>query len=153
MPRFFTRSFAAMLALGLAACNPVENFDEATDQIDRFQSHLSYGDVDEMYLMGSPMFRKSTSLADLRNQVGVISLRLGPVETTQRTSFNVNTTPAGTRTVVIMQTRFEQGEGVETYTFVGNGENMRLEGWNVNSSRLMITAEDMKALQDMQSAE
>ncbi|MEM9086257.1 MAG: hypothetical protein AAGB23_10080 [Pseudomonadota bacterium] len=153
MPRFFTPTLLELLALGLGACNPVENIDEAADQIDRFQSHFSYGDVDEMYLMASPSFRKSTSLAELRDQVGVISLRLGPVETTERTSFNINTTPAGTRTVITMQTRFEQGEGVETYTFVGNGENMRLEGWNVNSNRLMITADDMEALQAMQSAE
>ena len=49
-----------------------------------------------------------------------------------------------------MQTIFEQGEGTETYTFSGSGEDMRLEGWNVNSNRLMITAAEVEQLNSSQ---
>lgn len=146
MPRLLTRFTVLLLALGLAACNPMENLEEATDQIDRFQTHFSFGEIDEMYKMVGREFRDTTSRDDFDEMVALISNRLGTVESTQRQSFNVNTTPMGTATVIVMQTDFEQGQGVETYTFRGNGQDMALIGWHVNSDRLLITAQELERL-------
>ncbi|MEL6487458.1 MAG: hypothetical protein AAFQ13_09990, partial [Pseudomonadota bacterium] len=95
MPRLLTRFTVLLLALGLAACNPMENLEEATDQIDRFQTHFSFGEIDEMYKMVGREFRDTTSRDDFDEMVALISNRLGTVESTQRQSFNVNTTPMG----------------------------------------------------------
>jgi len=146
MPRLLSRFTVLLLALGLAACNPMENLEEATDQIDRFQTHFSFGEIDEMYKMVGREFRDTTSRDDFDEMVALISNRLGTVESTQRQSFNVNTTPMGTATVIVMQTDFEQGQGVETYTFRGNGQDMALIGWHVNSERLLITAQELERL-------
>lgn len=148
MRRCLTLTLVTLLALGLAACSPVKNVDEAADQIDRFQSHFSYGDIDEMYLMTSPAFREATPLKDLRSRAMAINARLGPVKATERASFSIKNTSEGTRTVVTMNTRYGQGEGTETYTFIGNGENMRIEGWDVSSSRLAIAADEINPLRE-----
>ena len=146
------RFLAALLAFGLAACNPVENLDEAADQIDRFQNLFSNRSTDEMHLMGSAEFRETTSREDLEDLVSLVAGRLGSIEQSERESFNINTTPSGTRTVVTMATQFELGEGKETYTFIGNGENMQIVGWQVNSDRLLITPDEMKRLDEAPTA-
>ena len=74
------RFLAALLAFGLAACNPVENLDEAADQIDRFQNLFSNRSTDEMHLMGSAEFRETTSREDLEDLVSLVAGRLGSIE-------------------------------------------------------------------------
>lgn len=153
MPRLIFAPFLLLSALVLSACNPIENLGEAEDQIDRFHSLYSNGKADEMYLMGSRRFRDATPLATLEGTVSVVRERLGKVESSEREGFNVNTTTAGTTTIVTMKTRFELGEGTETYTFIGNGENMQIEGWNVTSPRLMIQPSDLNRFEEAETAE
>lgn len=133
-------------SLGLCACNPVANLEEARDKVDIYQTHYSNSELDDMYAMTSVEFRRTSPRADFENFVGLIENRLGAIETTKQQGFNINTTPAGTVTVVTMLTQFEQGEGTETYTFIGSGAGMKVHGWQVNSNRLLFTPEDMATL-------
>jgi hypothetical protein len=146
MLRIFAAPFFLFSALALSACNPMENLGEAEEQVDRFQTHFSSGEVKDMYAMAGPAFRESTTRKDFDDFVEVISARLGAIETSQRDSFNVKSTPGGTTTVVTMSTQFEKGQGTETYTFIGNGEDMRILGWQVNSDRLLISRDELDAL-------
>ncbi|MEO0698283.1 MAG: hypothetical protein AAFY81_01030, partial [Pseudomonadota bacterium] len=130
-----TRIVAIFIAsFGLCACNPVANLEEAKDKIDLYQTHYSNSELEDMYAMTSVEFRRTSPRADFENFVSLIENRLGPIETTKRQGFNINTTPAGTVTVVTMQTQFEQGNGTETYTFIGSGAGMKVQGWQVNSN-------------------
>ena len=36
-----------------------------------------------------------------------------------------------------MKTQFAKGEGTETFTFYGSGDDMRLVGWHVDSPNFM----------------
>lgn len=139
-------TLAVMSALSLSACNPAANLEEASNQIDRYQHHFSSEEVDDMYDMTSAEFRRAASREDFDEFAKVITERLGPIETSERIAFNLNTTPAGTATVVTMQTQFEKGEGTEVYTFIGSGAEMRVQGWTVNSDRLMLNAEDLEVI-------
>jgi len=146
MRRTVFATLAPLAAFALAACNPMENLSEAEDQIDRFHTHYDFGEFQDMYQMTSPAFRKASSPEDFKKLADVITARLGSIKSTERVNFNVNTTPAGTQTIITMQTIFEQGNGSEVFTFAGNGEDMKIQGWTVNSDRLMVTAEDLEAI-------
>ena len=143
-------AFAAMAGLALSGCNPIANLQEAEKQIDRYQAHYSANELGNMYAMTGTKFRETSSLGEFEEFATLINGRLGEIVTTKRVKFNVKSTPGGTITSVVMQTNFEQGEGTETYTFSGSGEDMRLEGWNVNSNRLMITAAELEQLNTSQ---
>ena len=138
-----------VFAIGmLAACNPMANLEEAETRIEEFQAAYSVDDVDDMYEMTGPEFRKVTTREEFDDLYALIDLRLGAVEASERTGFNVNTNNGRTVTVVSMQSEFELGEGIETYTFFGHGEDMELVGWNVNSPNLTLTSEDIRKLSE-----
>ncbi|WP_271078145.1 hypothetical protein [Aurantiacibacter sp. MUD61] len=138
--------FPALAALLLAACNPVANMNEGEDRIADFQAAYSDGNSDALWAMVGPEFREVTSREEFDDLITVVSARLGPIESSEREGFNVNTNTGGTFTTVQMATQFEQGDGVEVYMFQGNGDDMRLVGWNVNSQRLMVTPEDIAGM-------
>ncbi len=133
----------APLAVFLGACNPVANFEEGGKSVERWQELYNAGDRDRLWGMTGKEFREVTSREQLNDLYTVVSARMGKVQSSERSGFNVNSTPAGTRTVIGMNTQFEQGEGTETFTFIGQGEDMKVIGWTVNSPRLTLTPDDV----------
>ena len=133
----------AACALSLAACNPVANLNAGDSEIDKFHAAYSRGDRDALYAMTGPQFRASGSRDQFNDMLDVFEVRLGAVESSERTSFNVNTTPAGTLTTIVMTTHFAKGDGQETFVLSGDEDGMKLEGWHVNSPNLMLTAQDI----------
>jgi hypothetical protein len=131
-------------ALVIGACNPVAQLNTGEEKVEEFQQVYSAGDFDRLYSMTAPLFRETTSREDFQDLVDMLQLRLGDVQSSTRQGFNVNANPQGTFTTVTMQTTFDLGVGMETYIFHGEGEDMRLAGWNVNSDRLMFTVDDLK---------
>ena len=140
--------FLAIAALFLTACNPVENLDTGDNRIADYQNEYSEADVDALWRMVGPEFREVTSREQFDDLVAVLQARLGAIESSSREGFNVNTNTGGTVTVVQMLTQFEQGQGLETYTFRGNGDDMQLIGWHVNSDRLTLTPDDLSRMRD-----
>jgi hypothetical protein len=127
----------------LAGCNPVANLNAGDSEIEKFHAAYSRGNHQALYAMTGPQIRSGTSEAQFDAMLDVFDVRLGPVKSSERTSFNVNTTPAGTFTTIVMSTQFVKGDGQETFVFSGNGDEMTLEGWHVNSPNLMLTPEDI----------
>ena len=134
---------AVTAAFALAACNPVANLNAGDSQIDKIHAAYSSGDAGAIYAMTGRQFRATTTSAQMDQLVEVFQVRLGPVRSSERTSFNINTTPAGTFTTIIMSTRFAKGDGQESFVFTGKGDEMKLVGWHVESPRLMLTADDI----------
>lgn len=131
-------------AMGLAACNPMANLDEAEKQINRFEKAYSAGDADRLWSMTGDTWKETGPRADFDNMNEVLSARLGAIVSSERSNFKVNSTNGLTTTVVVMDTDFEEGEGQQTYTFHGGGEDMELVGWNVVSPRLRLTVDDLR---------
>ena len=132
---------AAFLLLG--ACNPVANVSEGDSLVEKFHAAYSRGDRDALYAMTGRQFRATTSRAQFDDLIDVVSVRLGAVSDSERTGFNVNTNTDGTFTSITMTTHFAKGDGVESFVFTGSGDEMALEGWHVQSPRLMLTADDV----------
>ena len=119
------------------------NLDEAEKQITRFENAYSAGNVDKLWGMTGDPWKEVSSRDEFDDLNTVLTARLGKIEESNRQNFNVNTTNGLTVTVVVMDTSFEQGDGLQTYTFHGDGEDMELVGWVVNSPRIQLTADDV----------
>lgn len=142
--------FRMMLALAgalvLAACNPGAQLGDAEQQIKQFQALYNDGDPEAIYAFGGKAWKGATSHEQLEGMLALFDARLGTIESTERTGFNTAFNNGTTVTTIVMTTRFEQGEGSETYVFQGSGEDMELVGWTVNSPRLMLSPDDVAKL-------
>lgn len=128
---------AALFALLLAACNPMEQLDGGEDTVAKFHEVYNSGDARALYGLTSEEFRAATTPEQMEALVATVSDKMGAVESTEREGFNINTNNGQTVTTITMKTRFEKGEGTETYTFMGTGDEMRLVGWHVDSPNFM----------------
>lgn len=129
----FKQLAAALIALLLAACNPMAQLDGAEEQITRYHATYNSGDTRALYGLTSEEFRGATTLEQMEGLVALVSERMGPVQSTERASFNLNSDNGLTVSTIVMTTQFEKGEGTETYVFHGTGEDLRLVSWHVDS--------------------
>ncbi|WP_299193067.1 hypothetical protein [uncultured Erythrobacter sp.] len=129
---------AVLFALLLAACNPMAQLDGATEEIERFHSTYNQGDARALYGQTGQEFRDVTAPEDMDALIEHVTEFMGKMESTSREGFNINTNNGMTTTVVTMKTVFEKGEAIETFTFRGQGEDLRLVGWNVDSPNFMV---------------
>jgi hypothetical protein len=134
---------AALPILAISACNPAANLGDADQRIEQFHAGYERGDRASLYAMTGPQFRSAASQAQFEEMLEVVKVRLGKFQTSERISFNVNSTTNGTFTSVKMKTAFAKGEATEDFVFRGSGDDMLLEGWHINSPRLMLTADDV----------
>lgn len=132
------KSYAAVLiALFLAACNPMAQLDGAEEKIERFHQVYNDGDARALYGLTSEEFRAATTPQQMDALVARVNDQMGTVKSTERIGFNINSDNGATVSTLTMTTTFEKGEGTETYTFLGTGEEMRLVAWHVDSPNFM----------------
>lgn len=142
---------AAFFAILLSACNPMAQLDQSEQKIEKWHATYNEGDARTLYGQTSDEFREVTTIDQMRELVAVVSDKMGKVNATERTGFNINTDNGVTSTVVTMKTTFEKGEGIETFTFQGNGDETRLVGWNVDSPNFL--AVPAEAVTEVETAE
>lgn len=137
--KLFAASFFALL---LSACNPMAQLDSSEEQIATFHATYNDGDARALYGATAAEFRDVTTLEQMEQLVDLVTDRMGLVQSTERQSFNINSENGTTVTVVTMTTVFDYGEAVETFTFQGSGDEMKLVGWNVDSPNFMEIPEE-----------
>ena len=125
---------AALSALFLAACNPMAQLDKGESTIIEFHETYNEGNAQALYGLTSDEFRGATTPEQMQALVDLVTERMGAVESTEREGFNINTNNGLTETTVTMKTQFAKGEGTETFTFYGSGDDMRLVGDKVRAA-------------------
>ncbi len=130
---------AAFIALLLAACNPMAQLDGAEQEIAQFHETYNAGDSRRLYGQTAEEFREVTTPEQMDELITLVTEKMGAVQSTERSGFNVNAGTDETTTTVTMSTTFAKGEGTETFTFYGSGDEMRIVGWNVDSPNFAET--------------
>lgn len=139
---------AAMFAMLLAACNPMAQLDDSEAAITKFHETYNTGDARALYGLTSAEFREATPAKDMVALVESVSERMGAVQSSEREGVNLNTNNGLTITTITMKTQFEKGEGIETFTFHGTGDDLRLVGWNIDSPNFADIPEDAVTVVD-----
>jgi len=101
------------------------------NQYNSAQFHAIYNQADEG-------FRKGDTEASLVEHFEALQRKLGAVKQTNQTSWQTNTTPAGTVVTLNYDTEFTEGKGTEKFIFHVAGDKALLYSYNVNSP-LLIT--------------
>lgn len=141
-------ALAAFFAALLSACNPMAQLEQSEAKIEKWHDTYNQGDARTLYGLTSQEFRDVTTLEQMNELVALVTDKMGKVSASERTGFNINTDNGVTSTVVTMKTTFEKGEGTETFTFQGSGDDTRLVGWNVDSPNFVAVPTDAITLPD-----
>jgi uncharacterized protein DUF4019 len=139
---FFVRALSLFIVLGLAGCNASVRrsgipagaqaaLQTAIDDIDA-------GRYDKLYQEASDEWRRQSSSEESNATLQKMQDKLGRARTrTQQTAREEQTSTApvaGHSVIVIYQTTFDRGEGIETFTLIEHGGRWALAKYYVSSS-------------------
>ncbi len=134
--------FRAILASGclaiLSACGVQESVDDAKAMVSVFHADLDaerYGDI---WKETAPQMRKVTKEVDFEKLLAAIHRKLGKVLAAEQAGWRTNATTQGTFIMLEMNSKFEKGQAQESFTYLRNGKDLQLAGYNINSPALII---------------
>ena len=136
------RRGAVWLLLGLSmlllpGCGAIASKERALAAVDTFHQQLNAGDLDAIWNGADEAFRAAAPRDTFEKFVGAVHRKLGRAVKTSGDVWSVNSHNFQTRVVLKQRTQFEHGNGVETFTFVVHGEEVRLLAYNIESMDLV----------------
>ena len=134
---FLTAIFIGVFLL--TGCNPVKSTAEADKAAAEFHALFDAEDFEQIFDTAHADFKASQPKKDTINFLRSVREKLGSVKSTNRTGWQANSMNMKTNVVLTFETEFENGQGVETFTYrVADGSAVLL-GWYVNSNALIVT--------------
>ena len=134
--------FRTLLAIAtvtiLSACGLTKGKEAATKSVNTFHQQFNASKLTEIYSASTPAFKTSVKEADFMKFIQAVRRKLGAYKSGTQNNWRVNTFNGTTSVVLTYNSNFEQGSGVETFTFILSGETAILQGYNVNSPTLII---------------
>lgn len=130
--------FALSLAVLFASCGVRQSMDDATAGIEEFHASFDKEQFDSIWKTTSTELRKMTDKDQFQRLLVAIHDKLGAVKSSEQQGWQTNNTNGITTVVISNQTTFEKGKGVETFTFIYEGEALRLQGYYIQSDALII---------------
>ncbi len=106
--------------------------------VETFHAHLNAQQYPTIYAESSPEFQKSASEREITEFFEAIHRKLGAVVSSKQDRFLVNFTTAGTIVTLNYSTKFESGDGEETFVWMVSDDKAQLLHYNVES-RALIT--------------
>ena len=112
---FNTLAFAT--ALLLASCNPVKSTAEAEKATAEFHARFDAEDYEKIYDSAHSDFKGSKPKTEIIDFMRSVREKLGPVKSATRTGWRANSYNLKTNVVLTYSTEFQNGSGVETFTY------------------------------------
>lgn len=122
----------------LTGCNPVQSTSEADKAAAVFHDLYDDKEYEKIFEAAHSDFKASQSQANIVNFLRSVREKLGKVKSTSRNGWNINSVNMKTNVILTFETEFENGKGVETFTYRVNDGSALLLGWHVNSNALFM---------------
>ena len=133
----FPSLVAFLIASLLVSCNPIKSSHLAEAGVVQFHTQLDKGEFTNIYKATHPDFKKVSDEKSFTELLSAIHRKLGPVRTTEKASWNVNSHNLKTNVVLTYSTKFAEGTGTETFTYRIDGAKAVLLGYHINSQELI----------------
>ena len=123
----------------LSACASGKNVQNATKSVEQFHSQLNTEQYQGIYAAADDGLHKATNETDFVAFLQAVHKKLGNVQTSQRTNFQVGvSTGQGTVVTLVYDTTFEQGSGTEQFLWHMRDNQPALLGYHINSNALIL---------------
>jgi hypothetical protein len=127
-----------IMSLLLPGCTDIiKGKSLAEPRVAVFHDRFNEGQYEEIYSEAADEFKKAASQEKVLALFAAIDSKLGKVQSSSITTWNVKTFNFVTTVVLVSDTQFELGAGTETFTFRVNGDKATLLGYNINSMDMM----------------
>lgn len=127
------------LVLMVSGCPGMFKGKQASEKgVAEFHKLYNEGKFKEIFDASSADMKTATPEQKFLDFMGAIQRKLGKVTETTNAGFNINTFNLTTRIVLNQNTKFEQGDATEVFTFEMKGDNAVLVGYNINSTDLIL---------------
>lgn len=131
-----------MLAVGLtyliAACSMSADTQLADQEVPKFHASLNDGGFDALYDAGANELKTAATKQDFVKLLEAVHRKLGNVEKTEKTGWNVNYDTRGTFVTLTYTTNFTRGSGSEQFVYRLEKNRALLVGYHINSNALIV---------------
>jgi hypothetical protein len=132
------RTLLAIVTVSIVAgCGFTKGKEVATKAVDKFHQQFNDSKFTEIYSATTPAFKTAGKEADFMKFIQAVRRKLGAFKSSTSSGWSANATTSGTFMTLTFKSDFEQGSAVETFTFVVSGASATLQGYNVNSPKLI----------------
>lgn len=102
-----------------------------------FHQELNGSHYEEICRDADDGFSQGEKHDELLRLLEAVHRKLGDASDESQTSMNVNATTDGTFITADYNTRFVQGQAIETFTWIKSGGTLKLYGYNIQSKVLL----------------
>ncbi len=135
------RSLVILIALilPLASCKDMTR-GISLAQAAALDFHAKFNDskFKEIYAASSADMKKVSTEADFVKFVETVHRKLGKHTKATEVGSRVNSFNFKTTAIITQNSEFEQGKGVETFTYLISGDSCTLQGYHINSQDMMM---------------
>jgi hypothetical protein len=126
----------AIIGAGLA-CNTIGSKDLAQSAIDRFHGQFDAGRYSDIYYEAAEAFRAKAKESDIVLKFKNLHQTLGSIVNIHTTGWRIDLMPEGRLIIMQSDTQFSNGNGVEQFTFLIEGNSVKLYNYTVTSPKLI----------------
>jgi Protein of unknown function (DUF4019) len=137
-PRFLSAWALLLIGLLVACTNPFKAGQMSDASVTAFHQKLDQEQYHALYAASTREFQSASSEKDVTELFTAIHRKLGNVVSANRTNTFVNATTNGSFVRTNYQTKFAQGQGEESFTWLANGEQLTLVAYHIESRELMV---------------
>ena len=128
-----------VISLAVLGCtDTIKGKSVAEPKIAVFHDRFNAGQYEEIYSEAAEEFQKAAPKEKVLALFSAMDRKLGKVKASSTKTWKVNTFNLVTTVILVTDTQFEQGAGVETFTFRVSGDKATLLGYNINSTDMLI---------------
>ena len=131
---------AVVVILGsvASACSVGKDTKAAESAVSTFREQLSKSAFGEIYNAAADDWKKSISREDSDAFLGAVNRKLGAVKSSTQTGWRDNATTSGHFVTLVYHTKFENGDGDETFVYRLEDGRSVLAGYHINSMAMLI---------------
>jgi uncharacterized protein DUF4019 len=142
LPRLSARvscGVSILLLAVLSSCGSGKSVETATKSVEQFHSQLDSEQYQAIYAAADEGFQKATNEPDFDALLQAVHKKLGKVQTSKRSNFQVGmSTGQGFTVNLVYDTTFEQGSGSEQFLWHMRDNQPMLLGYHITSNALIL---------------
>jgi len=129
----------ALLGFAVVGCSDtISGKGVAEPEVARFHERLKSRDFAGLYAATGADFKAAVTEKKALALFEAIDRKLGTLRESNQVNWNVNTRNMITTVVLVYESKFEEGEATETFTFRVHDGKPELIGYNISSLDMLI---------------
>ena len=131
---------ALLLALiSISSCKDMtKGKDLAESAIVDFHQKFNEGKFKELYAAGHPDLKAAATEEDFVKLLEAVSRKLGKQVKSTAGGWRINSFNLKTSVSLSQTTEFEQGKGIESFSYIVSGDSCQLQGYHIDSKDMLL---------------